>query len=394
MPKRLSRSSLANAKGSASCDPARGGPHPVRLRDWGTAPSGIDAQLFNRSLTRQDAWGIRSHDAICFYAEDRRPGYQVTWEPSWRPEDEFGFDWWSQRQVEVLTAVQCQFFRMKGDLVADVVDIAFLHWVENGCPPHACLTLSQICEYRQIWPTAHALRAHATAMRDASGFRVHTPEISARLLEMDVARGGSRKSGSPSGADLLYVYRPGAFVGAALSQSGWYRASYSPRLLHLDPYRDWMAKRLGRYLRSEWRLNPRGYAEMSSQSGTPRYRTWGNHLTDAGIVPSTRDTHRVGEFIAGVYAAIECLSACGCLASPPEGMSTAHWISSMLTHPDDRELVAARGGRLAEFLARRVHLPAPPEIADRLLQAHATPARPTSQRGPRSPPENAEKSEC
>lgn len=363
MPDRNSHFCPHSAASHGSADVPSFGPHPVRLGALARVPNGIPTQAVYRALVQPHAWEPHPEDAAYLYTETRGEGVSVTWHPAWHPEERFGAGWWYLRKDEVLSAVQQQFFRIKSDLASDLIDIAFLHWLENQRPAKVQLSLSQLCAYRQIQPTSRALAEHSAAMSDIRGFRIHTPHIDAQLLDLDIAQGTLWQRDTCPPADLRFIYSPGAFVGAAVAGSAWCFASYSPQLLHLDPYHDQTAKRLGRYLRSEWRTNPELYGvRTSAPSGGLRFRTWVGHLSDAGIVPADRDHKHPGEFIARIYAALGRLGDHDCLAVPPAGMSVEAWVEELLTHPDDRAPLPARGGRLAAFLARRVCLPPPPSI--------------------------------
>lgn len=332
---------------------------PVRIDPIAHAPNGLPQQVLGRALARRDTWQTNEHEGHKHYSESAAT---VVYRP-WNPAETFGERWWSVAQEKVLTALDHRFRSIRSDLVADVIDIAYLHWLNHGRPAKVGISLAQICEYRGVEVTQSTLEDHWHALRDARCLRVSTADFDAAVLEMDAMRVPHQTRlwdreawnlEDPPGAQVLCVYSPGAFVGAALSETAGYLAAYSPRLLALDPYRDTMAKRLGRYLRSEWRMNAEGYVPAR----TPRYRTWGEHLNDAGVSPSERARRSPGDFIAAIERDVAKLCDAGCLAPPARGERLLDW----LTHPADR-LPLPRTGVLGEFLSRRAHIPPPPEIA-------------------------------
>jgi hypothetical protein len=337
-------------------------PHPIRAEGVGEAPNSQVFHVLRRANSRPEQWAANEDEGYLFYAED---GNAVLYQP-FKPTDTFGADWWSLCRESVMDALDKRFRAVKHDLLADVMDVLFLHWLRNGRPHKAGITLSQVCEYRGVSPTPDALAAHWHAIRDLRGLQLKDSFIQDQVFDIASARlpfqGNLWHKEEPPRADVVYFYSPGFFVAEALrAETGEFLAAYSPRLLHLNPYHQRDAKRLGRYLRAEWRLNPERYVGTSR----PRYRTWAEHLADAGTTPSTRDTGRARDFIRALYRSIEALCDIGALAGPAEELTVTAWVESELTHPGSRTPLP-RYGALEAFLARAVHLPPPPDLVPNL----------------------------
>jgi hypothetical protein len=328
-------------------------PHPVRSGGIAEAPNGPVFQTLRRAGSRPEKWQADSDQGQYFYAEDERA---VIYQP-FRPADQYGEDWWSECRDHVMRALAKRFGSIKHDLVADVMDVLFLHWLRNARPAKAAITLSEICEYRQVLPTRDALASVWSAVQDIRGMQLRDAVFQAQVFDIDSAalpfQPNLWRSEEPPRADVVYVYSPGYFVGAALNgDAGDFLASYSPRLLHLDPYRDRDAKRIGRYLRAEWRMNPGGYLPDAPW----RHRSWKDHLEEAGITPSQRERTHVSEFKESIYHTLARLSDAGGIATPPKGLSMDEWVEAVLTHPGCRGSLP-RYGKLEAFLSRTVHLP-------------------------------------
>ncbi len=335
--------------------------HPVYCGPIVRVPNGPVDQVLHRSFVRRDDWQSNPAEANRYYQEAQNPEVVVTWSPERRPEERYGDAWWLRHSDAVMSEVESQFLQMKEDTLADIFDIAILHWLHYQRPAKACLSLRDICRYRHVKPLDKALRECKKAMCDIRGFRIQTNGIDSQLLEIDSIH---PENGKNQGA-LIYVYSPGAFVAAALSDNRYFVAAFSPRLLHLDPYRQRTAKRLGRYLRRDWRLNAPQYVSLPPSPFKPRYRSWRSHLYEAGIEITDRQFDHPGEFINSLYAALGQLIDVECLAAPPDGMPLKDWVDDVLTHPEDRYALTRRG-QLEAFLNRRVHLPPPPCVRDDL----------------------------
>ena len=258
-------------------------PHPIRLAPVVEAPNhGADRDI-RKALARAqspDAWprddtsGHRSYQ-----------GEQTT--VVFKPPELFAPNWYLDEIREATSAaLDSRFVAMRGDLVADVADILFLHWLENGKPPKAKITLSQLLAYRNVGQERKNKELHWRAMRDARSIRLMDANIDVALFDMDAIRLPQTNlfgMDEPPPADYVFVYAPGYFVGRAVGSTGVYLAAYTPRVLQLDPHNYSLAKRLARYLRGEWRMNPGAYLQKDPRS----YRTWRAHLDDAGIDPKT-----------------------------------------------------------------------------------------------------------
>jgi hypothetical protein len=135
-------------------------------------------------------------------------------------------------------------------------------------------------------------------------------------------------------------------------------------LWKLDPYRDAYAKRLARYLRSEWRMNTQKY--LRAKGAPPqRYRTWANVLDDAGIDAQSEVAQRrpaklredVTRALNKLYD-LEVIRDCS---------------TTELYHPDDLRLLDAlpRKGFLSAFLQLRVCIDPAEDMAEALAESDA-----------------------
>jgi len=359
--------------GAAQCPvplPVKNGPrprheaHPVRLSTVVDAPSGKPYLVMTRALALKERWKTNADEGSKYYAEQDAA---VIYQP-FPPADLYGESWWNECREQVLKALEKRFRALKSELTADVIDILHLHWLNNNKPTKAGIKLSQVCKYRNVVPNQGALRIHWQALRDARGMRLTGKGfIEAAVLEIDALQVPDQPNlwnvEDIPGADLLCIYSPGPLVAAALNESASYMAHYSPKLLHMDPTRDRDAKRLGRYLRSEWRLNPASYIP----DGPRRYRTWKGHLQDAGIFPSERETRRVGDYLNSLCVTLQKLADADLLQHPPSGVTVEAWVADTLTHPEDRGPLP-RTGRLEAFLSQRVHLPPAAGVAAKLAE--------------------------
>lgn len=182
--------------------------------------------------------------------------------------------------AEPLTRVDQSFQAMKGDLVADIIDILYWHWLENGRLNPTQISLSQILKYRKVKPGSVLEKTHWAALLDTFALHLVTKTGCDPVFVFHRAYSTSLrgKPGPPTQEECV-SYTPGAHITAAIGNRHTYLAPYSSILLKLDPYRQSFAKRFARYLRAEWRLNPEGYIPTREA----RYRCWGDHLTGAGI---------------------------------------------------------------------------------------------------------------
>lgn len=336
-------------------------PHPTLLPAiTAKAPNDPAMRALYRGMARKDepaSWPLNENDGQRYYEE---PGGRVIY----RPAEVFQeTDWWASMREDTLRALDKRFRAMRGDLVADVVDVLFLHWLANGEPAKAGITLAQVLKYRQKKPSKAEYELHWEALRDARSIRIQDDSLDAALFDMDAARGLQRNLfgwDTPPAADVVYVYAPGFFVGRAVSTSHQYVAAYTPKILGLDPYRDKTAKQVARYLRGEWRLNPGGYLHGAS----PRFRSWAEHLADSGIDPQGSFSGHPEMFVKALERELGKLYDAEALGESP-------FDNPNLYHPEDRNRTLPRRNWLPAFLAQRVHLPPIAEVQDALVKTHA-----------------------
>jgi hypothetical protein len=325
-------------------------PHPVQLNDTARAPSDAGSHHVGRALARLEDWQKNEEEATR-YSEHK--GSTLIYQPS-----EIVTENWFSAREHVLDALDKRFKEIRGDLVADVIDILFHHWFVNRPPRDGAvnITLGQILAYRKKEVETKELQIHFDAMRDARALRLrdalfdnepllHLSALRRELFDVD---------GSP-GAGLLYRYTPGHFLAAFLKTDNFFIAPYARKVWELDPYRDSIAKRLARYLRGEWRMNPEGYIKGTNNR---RYRTWAAHFKDAGIeLPYPDDPARA---IKTVEKQIEKLYYCDALAE----------CGRAIYHPDDLSTLdnLPRRGKLPAFLSLRVHLAPAADVSDALKE--------------------------
>jgi hypothetical protein len=318
----------------------------------------------------QEAWRTNT-DEGCWYYEGKKATVL------YRPDEVFPDNWYDEAlKNDTLQALDKRFRELRGDLTADIIDILNLHWFAHQRPPKARITLSQICRIRGVKPERKALEQHWRAVRDARAIRLRGLLIEdIALLELDAIRPPQPNLfglQEPPSADLVIIYSPGACIGYAMSSTPFYIASYTPRFLTLDPQKYYTAKRLARYLRGEWRMNPEGYV-----GGQPmRYRRWRDHLADAGIDPLQQFTgrRRHSEFLDSLDLQLLKLTEVGALGkwTPRLHRSDELWgdwdLLASLYHPQDRACLdeLPYHGRLEAFLALRVHLPPPDDLRENL----------------------------
>jgi hypothetical protein len=348
-------------------------PHPVCALPMVEAPNNHadrDLQLALALKERPEAWGQNKDEGHCYYQ-----GKQAL--VIYRPNEIFAEGWFTKDELRdnTLKLLDDRFREMRNDLVADVADLLFLHWIANGRPAKARITLSQVLEYRGVKPERKSFELHWRAMRDARSIRLRDATIDAALFEMDSARmaqGNLFALPEPPSADVVYAYSPGAFVSAAVGQNSPYLAAYTPRFLTLDPRNYSTAKRLARYLRGEWRMNPEGYLP----GGRTRYRTWREHLADAGVDPKSQFTgcNRPSEFIDSLDDQLLELCRVGGIQEWVPGLHRPKAVkrdwqeAAALYHPQDRERLQQLPyrNRMEAFLALRVHLPPPADLLEKL----------------------------
>lgn len=346
-------------------------PHPVCMEEVVRAPNGQANQELQRALVRPAHWQTNPDEASKFYAG---PGMTFIYQPQDAPPSSL-FE--ETVRNDALRALDLRFCQMNGDLVADVCDILLLHWLAAGRPNKAGITLLQILEYRKKQPERKTIQDHWQALRDTRSIRLRGGVLEdIALFEIDTLRPRQPNLfglDSPPEADRAYYYSPGGTMSLALNKEQAYFAPYARRILELHQYNYNIAKRLARYLRGEWRMNPEGYVS----EGPRRYRTWGDHLEDAGIEISDRFRRKGNEFFELLDDQLLELCRVKALGDwvpqlfRPEKCNGGWETSARLYHPEDRSRL--RGlpyhGRLAAFLPLRVHLPPPEDVAE-VLRTH------------------------
>lgn len=352
-------------------------PHPIQARSLVEAPNHHADRDLQRALSRKTKPGIwmRNDPEGFVYAE----GEHTT--VIYQPGDILVPDWWKEEmRAQTLDLLDHRFRLMPADLVADVIDILFLHWYYNAKPGKAGITLAQVVKYRGKQPLPKTLELHWRAIRDARSIRLRGgPFEDIALLEIDALRPPQPNLfglETPPASDLVYIYSPGWFVAQAVSHNAPYLAAYTARVLELDPHNHRVAKRLARYLRGEWRMNPGAYIERRPRA----YRSWNEHLTDSGIDPQElfAGRKRANEVLDSLDDQILSLVRVGALRDWVPGLHRpeklkGNWEKlSYLYHPQDRQrlLELPYHGRLTAFQTLRVHLP-PPDNLDENLAHYA-----------------------
>jgi hypothetical protein len=330
-------------------------PHPVILRSIAEIPNDPAHRALSLALSCKDdfpdTWIRNDHEGGRVFDAYETHRSLI----NFRPPEIFS-DQWEEFREQTLKALDKRFRDMKGLLVADVIDIFFIHWWNNGRPTKARILLSQILDYRKVAHQPKNLKLHFDAVRDARSCRLINPEnaLDAAILEIDSAIAPQMNLFTSEALrpdpDILYLYSPGAFVTLALEEHA-YLADYATKALELNPYTDHIAKRISRYLRSEWRLNPLGYTP--GYSTYPRYRKLGDHLKDAGIDPKKIRPGEPGKFMTRIQEELEKLI---------DKFALGDWHF----HPDDMPTARKKFRSLEDHLARRAHFPPPDEVGLKL----------------------------
>jgi hypothetical protein len=315
---------------------------------------------FHRALMlkhKNGVWGINENEGSMFSNGKNC----VT---QYKPPEIFP-EWWYQTREATLGQLDKRFREMRSELTADVIDILFHHWYQHRNPQKqekAAITLSQLCEYRGIQPQKKNLAALWEAMRDARSFRLIGDGIDAALFEMDAAL-NLWGIDEPPRADVVYFYSPGFFLAQAIKENPIYLAPYVRKIWELDPYRDGIAKRLARYLRSEWRMNTQKYLRPKDEA-PGRYRTWQSILDDAGVdVAEYLDSKNPIRLKEDVEAALDTLFDIEAIAE----------FNATIYHPDDRRLLdnLPRKGAMKAWLQLRLCIDPPAEVSDALQEPNA-----------------------
>ena len=225
-------------------------------------------------------WPVNNHEGGRYYA-----GQEVV--VKYQPQEIFSEGWWIEAQEQTLAALDKRFSQMRSELAGDVIDILFHHWERQRNPQEsekAFITLSQICAYRNKAACHEQINSLWLAMRDIRAIRLTGEGIDQALFDMAIKTGRPTLWGTvgPPQADAGFIYWPGYFLAKAIKGEPTYFAPYMSKVWELDPYRDSTAKKLSRWLRREWRMNPEDYLREKGAAPT-RFRQWEKILNEAGI---------------------------------------------------------------------------------------------------------------
>ncbi len=331
---------------------------PSQLGIIAEAPNYDGDRSIHQSLMLKDVPGV--------WKTNENEGYKFCNDVVYQPKELFSEDWFYTAREDTLKELDSRLIRMRSELTADVIDILFHHWRTSPMKDKnkALITLAQICQYRGVQAEQIGnLRDAWQAMRDARAIRL-TGEVDAALFEMDAMPGAQRRLwpvDEPPALDIGYVYSPGYFLAQGIAANPIYIAPYLRHVWQLRPHHDGKAKRLARYLRSEWRMNTGVYLRPKG-TAPGRYRSWGNILKDAGIVPEAWEVKKPGRFIKSIDEAINTLYDIEALAD----------VSTAIYHPEDRQLAEnlPLRGALQAFQALRVCLDPAADVADALAGPH------------------------
>jgi hypothetical protein len=321
--------------------------HPVTDSHLVRVPNDPASILFASGIMMPSAW--RTNDNECHkYLQN---GKAIV---TYRPDEEISDTWYDFRE-RALQTLESRFASMKGELVADVADILFWHWLNNDRPTYAGITLAQILEYRGVKARPNVIEEHWQAMRDVRAIRLRGGGIeSEALFHISAAQPELFGESEPPKLQTVYRYHPGYFLSEAIQNDAFFLAYYARSVWQLDYYRDANAKKLARVLRVDWRRNLKSYLP----DGPPRYRTWGALLKDAGIdaTKGKAITHPI-TFIESIekelgklYVTSKFIGVC----------------KDEIYHPEDRAKRAnlPRKGALMAWLKLRTHITPADDIAE------------------------------
>ncbi len=326
--------------------------HPLHDAAIMRVPNDIASTFAMRAITNPVIWKTNENDCHK-YAEDRKNKAVVIYSP-----DEEIPEYWQDFRERVLQSLESRFASMKGELVADVADILFWHWLSNDRPAHAGITLSQILEYRGVKPRPNVIEEHWLAMRDVRAIRLRGAGIeSEALFHVSAAQPNLFGTAEPPKLQTVYRYHPGYFLSEAIQRDAFFLAYYARSVWQLNYYSDANAKKLARVLRADWRRN----AESYLPGGKPRYRTWGALLADAGIDTTSGEAviHPM-QFIKAIERELEKLYE----------IEFIRECCPAIYHPDDQEKRAnlPPKGKLQVWLSLRTHIAPAADITDALTQ--------------------------
>ncbi len=316
-------------------------------------------------LDQPGAWQTDTNEGLKYY-RDREADLV------YQPPEIFPAGWWGECREASLNALDRRFLLIRNDHAADIIDVLFHHWNTMRKPnnsPTAVekvgITLSQICQYRDVVPHRNNVDAVYRAMRDIRAFRLRDGGIDEALFEISFVKLQNTlwENDLPPAANTGFVYSPGYFLAKSVPEEPIYFAPHVRKLWELDPHKYSKAKRLARYLRGEWRMNTQKYLRAAHEAPS-RYRSWRAILADAGIDASSKEvTDEPRRFIESINKAIatlydyEAVRECG----------------PSIYHPEDRarEANLPRKGVLSAWLDLRVSIEPAADVCDALRDTHA-----------------------
>ncbi len=332
--------------------------HPCDLSETPRVPNDPASILFNTFIVQNNTPGVwlTNRDEPYKYVQD---GSKTV---IYQPDEEIP-DYWLDFQERVLESLERRFTTMRGALVADVAEILFWHWLTNNRPPFASITLSQVLEYRGVKARPNVIQEHWQAMRDVRAIKLRGEGIEQEnLFHISTAQGNLWQTVEPPKLRTLYRYHPGYFLAEAIQKEAFFLAYHARKVWQLNYYKGANAKNLARALRADWRRNAENYLPTTL---TPRYRTWGALLADAGIdTKGWEAQNEPTQFISSIERDVEKL------------YKDAEFIRDAglyIYHPKDRPKREAlpRYDRLAAWLALRVHIAPAADITDALTHTAA-----------------------
>ena len=310
----------------------------------------------HRALSLYPAW--QKNENLCTRYHEGREKTTVVFQP---PEILQSFN---EAPEKALRALDARFSNIKSETTADVIDILFHHWKAHKSEAQggrAAITLRRVCEYRGVIPKGDNLDLHWRAMRDARAIRLTGGGVDAALFDMDSFN--LFGADETPDKDMAYFYQPGYLIQYGLETNRLYDAYFLENIWRLDPFRNAEAKKLARFLRGEWRLNPESY--LNPKPNGRCWRTWRELLAEAGQFPDQWDSEdrNTARKIKGIEKAINTLYDLEFLAET----------GTAIYHSDDRRLLdnLPRKGRLKAWLELRVCLLPAADIREALEDVSA-----------------------
>lgn len=247
-------------------------------------------------------------------------------------------------------------------IVADVLDIIYWAWLELGETRFIAITDEVISVLRGTTLAPKTLKIQQRAMFEARSLRM--TKLAGKDVDLAVLNWDALPYGKPLGPrsqPQIYLAEPGPVLQHSLQAYGSHNprngAFYSPGIWRLRSPNWAIAKNLARSLRCDWRLHPEQYMPSAD---TPRYRSWRDHLNDAGLNVYSIYRGHPYEFITAIRKQVDELVRHSAISQwQVKGRN------ELLHHPDDRSALIGlqRGqGTLDRFLDLRVLLPPPESV--------------------------------